>query len=182
MSGCLRDNRRVSKMFTVLRGMVNTVSSQIHTNDGKDAPYTDDGVQQEENMASSGDNAPDTEGPEENIGLNKADLGELAATAEQFNAAFNTALYELESSRKLIRERTARIDELNEAISVARSQLEAETRESRRKDEEYAREKDLLNNSFNELKSTHEATCSERESLQRALEDRNGELHSLHAR
>ena len=69
-------------MFTVLRGMVNTVSSQIHTNDSKNASYKDDVAQEDVNMEASGGSAPDTEGSEDNFGISKADLGDLAATAE----------------------------------------------------------------------------------------------------
>ena len=48
--------------------------------------------------------------------LEKPAISDLQAVAGAFNDAFNSALYELELSRRTIQERSSRISELDEAI------------------------------------------------------------------
>jgi diguanylate cyclase (GGDEF)-like protein len=151
--------------------MVNTVSSQIVTQDGENKPNTGDSERTDGSMENH-DNAVSTtsETPDE-IGTDKPDLGELTALGEQFNAAFNTALYELESSRKLIRDRAERIIELNESISALSNRLDEESRNSRRKDEEHAQEAE-------QLKQRLHAAESECERLQRQAGEQEAALQA----
>ena len=129
-------------MFTRLRGMVNTVSNQIVTNDGEERPDNGENMPPEEYTAGHEQGLP-PHTPEE-LGTDQPDLGELSAAAEQFNTAFNTALYELESSRKLISERSAKIEELNDSIGTLSNRLAEESNNSRMKDEAHTQEKEQL--------------------------------------
>ncbi|MGD8631490.1 MAG: hypothetical protein PVG72_12295, partial [Gammaproteobacteria bacterium] len=69
--------------------------------------------------------------------LEKPAISDLQAVAGAFNEAFNTALYELELSRRTIQERTTRISELDEAIQSVRAALDDETGKARMREEEY---------------------------------------------
>ncbi len=48
---------------------------------------------------------------------------QLQSAADEFQAAFNTALYELETSRRQAGERAARIDDLNDSIVALNNAL-----------------------------------------------------------
>ncbi len=129
-------------MFTRLRGMVNTVSNQVVTNDGEERPENGESMPPEENTA--GHEQESTPDATEGLGTDQPDLGELSAAAEQFNTAFNTALYELESSRKILDERSAKIDELNDSIGSLHNRLAEESNNSRQREETFSHERDQL--------------------------------------
>jgi hypothetical protein len=78
--------------------------------------------------------------PGDDTGIERPAIPNLQAAAENFNAAFNTALYELESSRKLVVERSSRIDELNESITNINSALTDEINKGHILEEEYCLE------------------------------------------
>jgi len=111
--------------------------------------------------------------------LEKPAISDLQAVAGAFNEAFNTALYELELSRRTIQERTTRISELDEAIQSVRVALDDETGKARMREEEYARE-------TGELMQRLQDTEAERNTLQdkvceheRALGERDAEINGL---
>ena len=101
----------MSRVITKLIGMVNTVASPPQTQPGSDAlqkgnrehPEQDYmPVSEQEKTADTADNTlPGSEAPGMSVAGNEHPaISDLAAVADEFNAAFNTALYELDSSRK----------------------------------------------------------------------------------
>jgi diguanylate cyclase (GGDEF)-like protein len=104
--------------------------------------------------------------------INKLAIHELQAIAEQFNAAFKVALYELDSSRKQLHERSVRIDELNESIRTINDCLTDTTNKAHRRDEEHAAQIKQLNERI-------EASEAERERLQQLVHE---QIASLDAR
>ena len=64
--------------------------------------------------------------PETVAAMEKPQIGDLQAAAGAFHAAFNTALNELENTRRELAGRAARIEELDEAILSVRAKLDAE--------------------------------------------------------
>ena len=89
-------------------------------------------------------------------------IPDFQAAAEEFNAAFSTALYELESSRKLAAEHANKIDELDESIKAINSSLNDEVSKNQRIEEESRQETGQLKQRLEEIES-------ERDSLQEQL-------------
>ena len=155
----------MSRMITKLIGMVDSVTSQLQIQPGRDTfqkgnsehPNQDIMMKNEtmkemtlseqaEISEITDNTAPGTVFPEMNLtekdhhseeesGMEQLVISDLAALAGEFNAAFNTALYELDSSRKQLVERSVRIDELNESIKTINNALNDETNKGRRKDD-----------------------------------------------
>ena len=140
----------------------------------KEAPVAESGAD------ATGDEFSRTECHEEAAAsLEKPAISDLQAVAGAFNEAFNSALYELELSRRTIQERTSRISELDEAVQSIRSALDDETGKARMREEEYTRE-------TGELMQRLQDTESERNILQekvceheRALNERDAEISGL---
>jgi diguanylate cyclase (GGDEF)-like protein len=101
-------------------------------------------------------------------------ISDLQTAAREFNAAFDTALYELESSRKLIAERTARINELNESIAGIRAALDEEIGKRQEQEASHSRE-------TGELRRRVEAAATEREHLQQQAEEQEQALDARRA-
>jgi len=121
----------------------------------------------------SGAAAPDAEScgtgcGETETGMEKPEIREFQAAADTFSAAFNSALYEIETSRRLLDERSSRIAELNEAIQVSRSVLDDEIEKGRRAAEEYLRETEQLNQRILDAEAER-GTLQERVSEQEKL-------------
>jgi len=128
--------------------------------------------------------------PNDETGMERPAIPDLQAAAENFNAAFNTALYELESSRKSVAERSSRIDELNESIKNINDALTKEINKSHRLEEEYCLEKDQLDKRIQETeserndilqqvsehKNTLDARAEETSQLSSQVEDLTGTL------
>jgi diguanylate cyclase (GGDEF)-like protein len=91
--------------------------------------------------------------PKDETGIERTAIPDLQAAAENFNAAFNTALYELESSRKLAVERSSRIDELNESITNINSALTDEINKGQILEEEFRLEKKQLQQKIQDIES-----------------------------
>ena len=109
----------------------------------------------------------------------------LLAAAEEFNAAFNTALYALEISRKLAKERSARIDELDASLLSINGALQEATREATRKDEIHADESEALNRTIRELESERERLRQQIVEQQQSLDTQSGKMRAeaeTHAR
>jgi diguanylate cyclase (GGDEF)-like protein len=130
------------------------------------------------------DNAPAAEAPVQSHGAepDKPAISELLAAAEAFNAAFNTALYELEASRRLAEERAARIGELDASILSINTALQEATGESHRKDEAHAREADALNRAIRDLESERERLRQQSAAQQQSLEAQAADIAALTAR
>ena len=114
-------------------------------------------------------------------GIEKPLISDLQDAATAFTAAFNTALYELETSRKQNEERSARIGELDEAIKSIRAALDAEVSKGRRSEEEYSREAEQLGQKIIELESERDRLqekVREQESISIARADEVGRLSS----
>lgn len=109
--------------------------------------------------------------PGEETGMERPAIHDLQATAEEFNAAFNTALYELESSRKTAAEHSGRIDELNESIKNINDALTNEINKSHRLEEEYCLEKEQQNKKIQEIES-------ERNNVQQQVSEHENTLNA----
>ena len=123
-------------------------------------------------------------------GIEKPSISELQDAATAFTAAFNTALYELETTRKQNVERSARIGELDEAIKSIRAALDAEVSKGSRQEEEYSREaeqlrqqivalefeRDQLQEKVRELENISIARADELGQLSSRIDEQNGEL------
>lgn len=163
-------------------GLAITVTSQANTRTGKDIMHTGNGVESERYLDPN--NEPVLEGPVPagDAGKEETAIAGLLAVAGEFNAAFNTALYELEASRKLAKERSARIEELNESITSLNTALQAELGESLRKDESHARESEALNQAIRELESERDRLRQQIAEQQKSLDVQAGEIAGLTSR
>jgi diguanylate cyclase (GGDEF)-like protein len=155
---------------------------RLHTRTGEEIMHTGNDVGTEQYLDM--DNQPE---PESAVQTNDAEtekpaINELLAAAEEFNAAFNTALYELEASRKLAKERSARIEELNASILTINTALRDAASEARRKDEVHARESETLNEAIRELESGRERLRQQINEQQQALDAQAGEIAGLTSR
>ena len=183
----------MSKVITKLIGMVNTVASPPQTQPGSGAlqkgdrehPEQDDmPVSEQEKTADTADNTvPGSEAPGMDLAGNEHPaISDLAAVADEFNAAFNTALYELDSSRKQLTERSIRIDELNESIKTINSTLNDEVNKGRGKEEEYSREAEQLTQKINDIESDRERLLQQLSEQENTLNARAGEISQLSSR
>jgi diguanylate cyclase (GGDEF)-like protein len=109
--------------------------------------------------------------PDAKSGLEQPAIDDLVAAADEFNAAFNTALYELDSSRKMFIEHSIRIDELNASIKTVNSALNDEVNKGHRKEEEYSQEKGQLNQRIYDIESM-------RDHLQQQMNEQEGTLNT----
>lgn len=109
-------------------------------------------------------------------------INDLLAVAEEFNAAFNTALYELEATRKRVKERSARIEELNESILSLNATLQETISESRSKDEAHAGETEALNQALRELESERDRLRQQSTEQQKTLDEQASEISDLTSR
>ena len=91
--------------------------------------------------------------PGDETGMERPAIQDLQTAAEEFNAAFNTALYELESARKIAAERSSRINELDDSIKNINDALTNEINKSHRLEEEYSLEKEQLQQNIQEIES-----------------------------
>jgi diguanylate cyclase (GGDEF)-like protein len=130
------------------------------------------------------DNEPVAEAPVQagDAGRDEPAISDLLAVAEEFNAAFNTALYGLDTSRKLVNERSARIDELNESIMSLNAALHEEISENRRKDEALARETEALNRGIHELESERDRLRQQTAEQEKSLNEHAGVISGLSSR
>ena len=114
--------------------------------------------------------------------LEKPAISEFQAVADTFHAAFNSALYEIETSRRLLDERSARIAELNEAIQVGRSALDEEIDKGRRKAEEYLNETGRLNQRIHDAESERDSLKARIFDQEKVLGERAAEIDELSGR
>ena len=141
-------------------------------------------------VLSDGDHQPTDETERE-----KPAITDLQAAADDFNAAFNTALYEIESARKTAAERAIRIDELDESIKSINNALNQEVSKGHRKEEEFhleteqlhkviqdmEAERNSLREQLDETADTLQVRTEETMQLSSQLEDLTGklELHTV---
>ena len=128
------------------------------------------------------DTAAGVQNPEMETGMGKATIAEFRASADEFMAAFNVALYEIESSRKKIEERSIRIDELNESIETINCSLHDAVNDGRRKEEEHSREKEQLNQRIRDAESERDRLCQELHAQETTLNARAEEIGQLSSR
>jgi len=142
-----------------------------------DAPVADSGV------PATGDGSSGAENNEEAAALlEKPAIGDLHAAAGAFNEVFNSALYELELSRRTIEERTSRISELDEAVRSVRSALDDEIGKGHRREEEYAREAGQLMQKLQDTESERDTLREKVCEHERALNERDAEISGLFER
>jgi len=111
--------------------------------------------------------------------MEKPAITDLQAAAEEFNAAFNTALYELESSRKIVVERSIRIDELNESIKTINCSLNDEVSKSQRIEEEYRLETAQLNQRIQDIEAERNNLSQQVNEHENTLNTRAEEITQL---
>ena len=202
----------MSRMITKLIGMVDSVTSQLQPQPGRDTfqkcnsehpnqeimmkneTMKEMTLSEQAEISEITDNTPpgmvfpemnSTEmdhQPENGSGMEQPAISDLAAIAGEFNAAFNTALYELDSSRKQLVERSIRIDELNESIKTINNALNDETNKSRRKEEEYTREAEQLNKKITDIESDRENLLQQANEQENTLNARAEEIIQLSSR
>jgi len=202
----------VSRVIIKPTGVVNSVPSAPHIQPGKDAsqqgnserPNKDTMMEnktikdmtlseQEMTCNASGNAGPGSELPDMDLTgkdhqpgddsrMEQPAISDLAAVADEFNAAFNTALYELDSSRKQLAERSGRIDELNESIKSLNSALNDEVNKGRGKQEEYSRETEQLNQKIDDIESDRERLLRQVSEQESTLNARAGEISQLSSR
>ena len=146
---------------------------------------TGKGVETEQYLDMDNQPEPESAARSQDAETEKPAIRDLLAAAEDFNAAFNTALYELEASRTLAQERAARIEELNASIQSINAALQDAAGEAHRRDEAHARETETLNQSIRELESERERLGQQLSEQQQALEAQTGrrrEEAEAHAR
>jgi DNA repair exonuclease SbcCD ATPase subunit len=158
------------------------VTHQLITMTGIDIMQTGNGVESAQHLDSDNDPAPETPVQPGDAGFDKPAISDLLAAAREFNAAFNTALHELEVSRQHARERSARIEELNKSILSINAALQAATSEAIRKDEAHARESQSLNQAIRELESERERQRQQITEQQQSLDAKAGEIANLTSR
>jgi diguanylate cyclase (GGDEF)-like protein len=109
--------------------------------------------------------------PQNANGTETTAITDLQAAAEEFNAAFNTALYELESSRKIAAERSSRIAELDASIQTINEALSNELNKNHSMEEAHRLEKEQLNQDI-------QAMESEQDHLREELKERDDSLNA----
>lgn len=169
----------MGRMITKLFGMRETVSTQLHTNNGDDTMNTGDSEMQEQDFDLDNGQVNDMPEPEEAGCVQEMSISGLQAAADEFNAAFSTALYELESSRRQAREYSARIDDLNESIRIFSGKLHDAQEKSRARDEEYSRRSEHLNQIIKEVEAERDNLQHQASEQVHALNERAGEIDRL---
>jgi diguanylate cyclase (GGDEF)-like protein len=120
--------------------------------------------------------------PEMEAGMEKPTIAELRSSADEFNAAFNVALYELESSRKQLEESSIRIDELNESIKITSRSLNEAINEGRKQEEQHSREKEQLDKKIHDAESECDRLNEEVSAQENTLNLRAEEISQLSSR
>jgi diguanylate cyclase (GGDEF)-like protein len=163
-------------------GLVELVTSELNTRTGENDMQTSNDRAPAQYLDM--DNAPATETavPADDTGRDEPAISDLRAVADEFNAAFNTALYELEASRTLARERSARIEELNESIVSINTALQEEISTNQQKDEARTRESEALNQSIRDLESERERLRRYIVEQKKSINDQAGEISGLVSR
>lgn len=171
----------MGKMITKLIGIVDSVATPPHAQTGIVTAETELG-EQTGTVDTVDNTGPGSEldemdlpesnhQPEDKTGMEKPAISDLVTIAEEFNAAFNIALYELDSSRKQIKEHSTRIDELNESIDGINTTLSAEVNRGHRQEEEYRLETEVLNKKIQDIES-------ERDRLNQHVSDYEDKLNT----
>lgn len=114
--------------------------------------------------------------------LEKPAICDLQSAAGAFNEAFNSALYELEFSRKTIAERSARISELDEAVRSIRSALDTEIGKGQQREAEHAQETGQLTQRIEAVESERDALTEKVREQEASLGERADEIAGLHSR
>lgn len=143
---------------------------------------TGNGVETEQYLDMDNQPEPESAVQTSEAETEKPAISELLAAAEEFNAAFNTALYELEASRKLAKERAARIEELDASILSINTALQEAASETLRKDELHAQEAETLNRAIRELESERDHLRQQLHEQQQSLDAQAGEVANLTSR
>ena len=143
---------------------------------------TGNGVETEQYLDMDNQPEPESAVQTSEAETEKPAISELLAAAEEFNAAFNTALYELEASRKLAKERAARIEELDASLLSINTALQEAASETLRKDELHAQEAETLNRAIRELESERDHLRQQLHEQQQSLDAQAGEVANLTSR
>jgi diguanylate cyclase (GGDEF)-like protein len=114
--------------------------------------------------------------------MRKPTISEFQAVAKEFNEAFNMALYEIDSSRKHLEERSIRIEELNESIKAISSALDNEVSKGCKREEEYSHETEQLNHRINDIESERDHLLHQVNEQESILNERAEEISKLSSR
>jgi diguanylate cyclase (GGDEF)-like protein len=121
----------------------------------------------------------DLPGQSDTLASDEFSIDELRTTAEQFNTAFSIALHELENTRCQLADRSARIDDLNDAIRETGAALQAQVESGRHQQEIHTAETERLNARIRELEEQHCAALQQMESQRNDLDTRTSEASKL---
>ncbi len=171
----------MNRMFTRLLGMVDTVSNQSDTENSMDIWHSGDSASENQDIETMNESKPNPPEPTDELDVTEPAVSDLQAVAEQFNAAFNTALYELESARKLARERSARIDELNESVEAINNSLEEEISKRHQQEAEYTRETEQLNHRIHEIEAERDQLNHRIHEIEAERDQQNRRIHEIEA-
>ena len=181
----------MSKMITKLIGMVDNATTQPQEKTGIVTPETDPYEPTEvRDAADNPDPAGESDGinspgshhqPEDETGPEKPAIQDLAAIARKFNAAFNVALYELDASRKKVKEHSGKIDELHASINTINNALSHQVDKNSRQEEEYQRETELLKQKISDTTSERDRLNQHVSGYEDKLNTRTTEVTQLSA-
>jgi len=202
----------VNNMITKLIGMVDSVQSPIQAHTGTDALLENNGTspkqdnsmdnqditdmtagEYEEAKEMTDDMTPDSVLPhmelsasdhqaDETSTMEQPAISDLVAAADGFNAAFNVALYELETSRKQLVEHAIRVEELNESIKTLNSALNNEVDKGHRREEEYSLDKELMLQRIHDIESIRDELQQQISQQESILNARDAEISQLSSR
>jgi diguanylate cyclase (GGDEF)-like protein len=158
------------------------MTGQRNTRTAEGIMQTDNGAESEQFLNMDHEAAPEPPVQGGDATGDPAAVSDLLAVAEEFNAAFHTALYELEASRKRVQEHSDRIHELNKSIESLNTALEAQISEAGRKDEAHARETEAFNRTIRELESERDGLRQQGAEQQTSLNQQADEIRELTSR
>ena len=143
--------------------------------------------QSEQDIRGDGEGAETRDGNTDASIQDQPSIMQLQSAADEFQAAFNTALYELETSRRQAGERAARIDDLNESIVALNNALAEQAASSDSKSQAVdALEKQLaaaesecaaLTSKLNEHSRSQEVQLEQVNRLSAQVEELTGEIN-----
>ena len=119
--------------------------------------------------------------PGDETGMDRPAIRDLQTAADEFNAAFSTALYELESARNTALERSVRIDELDESIKNINTALSDEINKGQILEEEFRLEKEQLRQKIQDLESVQTDIHQQASEQEKTLHARAEEISQLSA-
>jgi diguanylate cyclase (GGDEF)-like protein len=166
-------------MIARLHQMMNSLPIKLDTQTGEPITQKDDRETSSPPTNMKNQPVPEITLESGEAGMDEPAISDLIAVAEEFHAAFNTALHELDACRKLVKERSARIHELDESIESLNVALNEEIIRTQEKDENHAREADADKQRIHELASERDRLQQQSAEQEKLLDQQAGEISAL---